>query len=173
MQKKISVIETERMQLICCDKEILEVVLKGDKAISKHLDLTVPVKWTEFGDRAFKYTYKKIIEGGHPQWWTYLPVYKGTRTLLGSCGFKGKPVKGVVEIGYEVAEGYRGCGLGTEMAMGLIQKAFANKQVKTVRAHTIPQENASCAILRKCGMKKVEELKDEDDGLIWKWEIFR
>jgi len=27
--------------------------------------------------------------------------------------------------------------------------------------------------LQKCGFKKVEEITDPDDGLIWKWELKR
>ena len=53
------------------------------------------------------------------EWWAYLPVLKKTKTLLGSCGYKGDPKNGMVEIGYEVAEAYRGWGLATEMAKGI------------------------------------------------------
>lgn len=165
-------IETTRLKLICCTKEILEALFKGDKALAELLQINIPVKWTEFGEPAFRFTYDNIRKGsGHIQWWAYLPVLRKTRTLLGSCGYKGDPRAGMVEIGYEVAEEYRGFGLATEMAKALIKRAFENSQVDLVQAHTLAAENESGSVLRKCGLQKMEELDDPEDGKIWRWEI--
>ena len=57
--------------------------------------------------------------------------------LLGTCGYKGSPEDGMVEIGYEMHEDYRLQGLTTEAAKALINFAFADPNVETVRAHTI------------------------------------
>ena len=136
------------------------------------MHINIPTKWTEFGEPAFKYTYDKILTGsGKIEWWAYLPVLKKTKTLLGSCGYKGDPKNGMVEIGYEVAEAYRGWGLATEMAKALIKNAFNSDEVKYVQAHTLAVENESGSVLKKCGMEKMEELEDPEDGKIWRWEI--
>jgi ribosomal-protein-alanine N-acetyltransferase len=165
-------IETPRLQLICCNKEILEAIFKGDESLASMLQINIPVKWTEFGEPAFKYTYDKIVTRSEKrEWWAYLPVLKRTNTLLGSCGFKGEPRQGMVEIGYEVAEPFRGWGLATEMAKGLIQRAFRSNDVQYVQAHTLAVENESGSVLKKCGMQKVEELEDAEDGKLWRWEI--
>jgi RimJ/RimL family protein N-acetyltransferase len=79
----------------------------------------------------------------------------------------------MVEIGYEVAESYRNKGLATEFASALIDFAFSHPQVTTVQAHTLAVENASCVVLQRCGMQKMETLEDPDDGLIWRWELKR
>ncbi|MEP7374331.1 MAG: GNAT family N-acetyltransferase [Chitinophagaceae bacterium] len=165
-------IETNRLSLICCNKEILEALFKGDEALAAFLQIKIPTKWTEFGEPAFKYTYDNILNGsGKIQWWSYLPVLKKTKTLLGSCGYKGDPQNGMVEIGYEVAEAYRGWGLATEMAKALIKNAVKNEEVDFVQAHTLAVENESGSVLIKSGMKKMEELEDPEDGKIWRWEI--
>ena len=39
-----------------------------------------------------------------------LPIEIETNTLIGSCGFKGEPINGKVEIGYEVTELFRNKG---------------------------------------------------------------
>ena len=96
---------------------------------------------------------------------------KKTKTLLGSCGYKGDPKNGMVEIGYEVAAPFRGWGLATEMAKALIHAAFKSNGVEYVQAHTLAEENESCSVLKKSGMKKMEELADPDDGVLWRWEI--
>lgn len=96
---------------------------------------------------------------------------KEGRILVGSCGFKGEPNNGVVEIGYEVAEAYRGRGLATELAQGLIRFAFEQAGVSKVQAHTLAEVNESGSVLRKCGMQTVAELEDPEDGKIWRWEI--
>ncbi|MBL7741866.1 MAG: GNAT family N-acetyltransferase [Chitinophagaceae bacterium] len=165
-------IETHRLRLICCTKEILEALFKGDEALAELLEISIPVKWTEFGEPVFRFTYNNITKGkGHIQWWTYLPVLKKTGTLLGSCGYKGDPGNGMVEIGYEVAEAYRGFGLATEMAKALIKRAFESNEVEYVRAHTLAAENESGSVLKNCGMQKMEELDDPQDGKVWRWEI--
>lgn len=165
-------IETPRLQLICCNQEILEAIFTGDKSLAALLQINIPIKWTEFGETSFKYTYEKVVtRAGKMEWWAYLAVLKKTKTLLGSCGYKGEPMRGMVEIGYEVAEPYRGWGLATEIAKGLIQQAFKSDEVQYVQAHTLATENESCSVLIKCGMQKMEELKDPDDGKLWRWEI--
>src|SRR6478736_9201939 len=109
------VIETERLNLISCDKEILEAYFSGEATLAALLDITIPAKWTTFGEVAFRWTYDNITKGnGQSGWWTYLPILKNENMLAGSCGFKGHPKNGTVEIGYEVAAGQRGKGLATE-----------------------------------------------------------
>ena len=173
-QQKDFNIETPRLTLICCSKEILEVLFKGDDALAAFLQINIPAKWTEFGEPAFKFTYDKITDSNVKQeWWAYLPVLRKTKTLVGSCGYKGQPKNGMVEIGYEVAEGYRGWGLATEMAKALIQNAFKSEEVDYVQAHTLAMVNESGSVLKKCGMTKMEEIEDPEDGKIWRWEIRR
>jgi RimJ/RimL family protein N-acetyltransferase len=165
-------IETPRLELICCNKDILEAFFKGDEALAGLLQINIQGKWTEFGAPAFEFTYKNILESaGSIEWWSYLPVLKKTKTLLGLCGYKGAPQNGMVEIGYEVAEGYRGWGLATEMAKALIKKAFENSEVEYVQAHTLAVPNESGSVLKKCGMEIAGETIDPEDGKLWRWEI--
>jgi [ribosomal protein S5]-alanine N-acetyltransferase len=167
-------IETARLELICCSKDVLEALFKSDKALADLLQINIPGKWTEFGEPAFKFTYKSILEGsGRIEWWAYLPVLKKTKTLLGSCGYKGDPKDGMVEIGYEVSEAYRGWGLATEMAKALIKNAFDSNEVEYVQAHTLAEVNESGSVLKKCGMQMISEVEDPDDGKLWRWEIRR
>jgi len=165
----------KRIKLINCDKEILDSILKGNRYLSQSLKLNVPPKWTEFGDPIFKHALKKIEENPASQiWWTYLAIIIQSNTLIGSCGFKGEPNEnGFVEIGYEVATVFRNQGYATEIVKLLIEIAFQFPKVIAVLAHTLAEKNASVKVLKKCNFEFVEELEDEEDGTIWKWELRR
>jgi ribosomal-protein-alanine N-acetyltransferase len=89
---------------------------------------------------------------------------------VGSCGFKGPPVDGLVEIAYGINPEHQGKGYATEVAAALARYAFDSGAVTTVRAHTLPQPNASTRVLTKCGFRKIGEVIDPDDGLVWRWE---
>lgn len=168
------IIETPRLNLVCCTKDLIEVVFKGDEALAEHLQITVPTQWTEFGEPAFRWTYDKLSQpNAKKEWWAYLPILKTERVLVGSCGYKGEPTDGVIEIGYEIAKDYRNKGLATEIAKGLIAHAFQYPEVTKVQAHTLAKENESGSVLKKAGMTKMEELEDPEDGKIWRWEINR
>ena len=90
---------------------------------------------------------------------------------VGQCGFKGPPTPdGVVEIAYGVEPESEGNGFATEAAQALVDYAFQHKDVLLVRAHTLPEANASTCVLTKCGFRHVGETTDPDDGPVWRWE---
>jgi len=98
-------------------------------------------------------------------------VQRVDNAVVGSCGFKGPPTpNGVVEIAYGVVPEYQGKGYATEAAQALVSYAFSHSRIRVVRAHTLPEGNASTRVLAKCGFQCVGEVVDPDDGLVWRWE---
>lgn len=94
--------------------------------------------------------------------------------VVGTAGFKGPPdADGVVEIAYGVAPGYQGRGYATEAANALVEFALSDPTVRTVRAHTLPEKNASTRVLTKNGFRHLGEVIDPEDGLVWRWELPR
>jgi len=168
-------IETKNLKLIPCDTDILKSAIEGNEILANKLKVTVQGNWTEFGVGALKYSLDRLTESEEEKnWWTYFPIHKQDNKLIGSGGYKGKPTtEGTVEVGYEIASGYRNRGLATEMTKGLIENAFRDDRVTSIIAHTLGQENPSTKVLQKCGFEKVEEINDPEDGLIWKWELKR
>ncbi|HRN33156.1 MAG TPA: GNAT family N-acetyltransferase [Saprospiraceae bacterium] len=169
------IVKTANLILIPCDIETLNAAIQGNENLAKKLNVNVQDNWTEFGVAPLKYSISRLKESEEEKnWWTYFPIYKQNNTLIGSCGYKGKPtVEGIIEIGYEIAHQYRNRGLATELAKGLIENAFKNETVKLIIAHTLGQENASTKVLQKCGFTKVEEINDPENGLLWKWQLKR
>lgn len=164
-------LEGKHVKLIPCDDSIFDAIKMGDDVLAQVIGANVPRKWTEFRD-AFTPAYRKWKE--HPplrDWWTYLIVHLPDNQLIGTCGYKGEPdTNGTVEIGYEIKSNYRNQGFGTEVADILTQNAVSSHLVKRVIAHTLPLESPSTSVLKRVGYSMVQEVVDDADGLVWKWE---
>jgi RimJ/RimL family protein N-acetyltransferase len=99
-------------------------------------------------------------------------VHRESGATIGSCGYKGPPdEEAVVEIAYGVHPDYQGRGYATEAAQALVGYAFESGRVRVVRAHTLPEENASTRVLTKCRFTCLGEVIDPEDGLVWRWEL--
>ena len=106
--------------------------------------------------------------------WThgFAVVQRESGAVVGSCGYKGPPgADAVVEIAYGMNPAYQGRGYATEAARALVAFAFGSGQVSLVCAHTLPMENASTRVLTKCGFRRIGEVVDPEDGLVWRWEL--
>ena len=105
--------------------------------------------------------------------WThgFMVLHTADNLVIGSCGFRGPPdSNGVVEIAYGIAPAYCGRGFATEVAQALVAHALDDERVRTVCAHTLPEPNASTRVLTKCGFRRLGEVTDPEDGLVWRWE---
>jgi RimJ/RimL family protein N-acetyltransferase len=101
-------------------------------------------------------------------------VHRETGAAVGTCGFKGPPAAdGIVEIAYGIDPEHQGKGYATEAAEALVLWAFGTAGVRAVRAHTLPESNASTRVLTKCGFCCIGEVVDPEDGLVWRWEKHR
>lgn len=109
--------------------------------------------------------------GAEAPWIGYLAQDAGHQGVIGSCGFKDRCREGLVEIAYVTFPAHRRRGYGTAMAASLLQIALAHDDVREVRAHTLPAENASTAILRRAGFALTGPVHDPEDGNVWRWRL--
>ncbi len=94
--------------------------------------------------------------------------------FVGNCGFMAPPnPEGVVEIAYGIEPEHQGKGYATEVAQGMADYACSHDEVRFVCAHILPEENAATRVLAKCGFRKVGEVLDPEDGLVWRWETVK
>ena len=101
-------------------------------------------------------------------------LHVANNILIGFCSFTGPPsVDGSVEIAYGMAPGYQGRGHATEAARAIVDYAFASGRVRTIQAHTLPEDNASTRVLQKCGFTRSGEIMHPTDGTVWRWELRR
>lgn len=90
---------------------------------------------------------------------------------LGFGGFTGQPdASGTIEIGYLTFPAHEGRGVATAVAAALIGIARAER-LGAVIAHTLPEENASTAVLRRNGFGRDGEATDPDEGTVWRWRL--
>ena len=142
---------------------------------SDYIDAMSNENWAQVADMTLRKIGRRLeceplsINSHH--WGGYYVIDTRTREFVGSCAYKDKPSpSGEVEIAYFTYPGFEGKGFATAMAAKLIDMAMASPLVTTVIAHTLPEENASVALLKKIGMKFGGEISDPDDGQVWRWE---
>lgn len=91
--------------------------------------------------------------------------------FIGTCAYKSNPINDRVEIAYFTFPEFEGKGYATRMVAELIR--ITREQDKNIKvfAQTLPKQNASNHILKKCGFKFIGEIAHPDDGLVWEWEF--
>lgn len=147
-------IETKNLQLIPCELAHMKTISKDKKGLEPLLGVSVPDTWPVF-PQAMTYVHERLkVDPTSVRWWTYLFVHARDRTLVGEGGLKGKPDESnTVEIGYAIIPEYRGRGLATEAAEGLVGWVFSHPDVSAVVAETLPDGRRSIRVLEKLGMK--------------------
>ena len=100
-------------------------------------------------------------------WGSYLARLDGQ--AIGICAFKSAPTQaGEVELAYMTFPAFERRGHAREMIALLA--AIADEAGPLPIAHTLPEENASNAALRRNGFAFAGEVEDPEDGLVWRWE---
>lgn len=160
------------LDIIPCSTEQIKKLIEGADAFQTAYGFKVIDGYLPF-EGALQYCLNQMETDQirHP-WLPYLLLFHPEVALVGFGGFKAVPdSQRTVEIGYSVAPSYQGKNFATSAARQLIEIAFASKLVDCVCAHTLAQRNASTRVLEKCGLTKVLEIIDPEDGELWRWEI--
>jgi ribosomal-protein-alanine N-acetyltransferase len=109
--------------------------------------------------------------GPDPWVFGFAVIHRDDQRVIGAASFKGPPDDdGVVEIAYGIVPAYQGQGYATEAASALVEFAMERVEVCTIRAHTMPDGNASMRVLVKTGFQLVGDVVDEEDGVVCRWE---
>jgi RimJ/RimL family protein N-acetyltransferase len=109
--------------------------------------------------------------GATTPWTGYLAVDRTHQIVIGTCAFTAPPdAEGVVEIAYFTFPSFEGRGYASAMAAGLVEIAEGTRGIRKVRAHTLPEGNASTRILEKLDFERLGEAIDPDAGQVWRWE---
>jgi [ribosomal protein S5]-alanine N-acetyltransferase len=161
--------EAQRTAVEPLTRERAEALFEGDDAFRRRFGYAVADGYLQFPE-ALPAIVQALREGMDSDWFSYLIIDAPAATVVGLGGFTGPPVDRSVEIGYSVAPAHRGQGHATEAARRWIDLA-SGRGVAMVCAHTIAEENASTAVLRRLGFRRTAELTDPEVGTVWRWEL--
>lgn len=89
--------------------------------------------------------------------------------IVGSCGFKGAPVQGRVEIGYGVSPQARQQGHASRAVADLIAIAADSLQVRSVLAQVNPDNLASTRVVQRLGFTAWGRQLDHEGEMLVQW----
>ena len=110
--------------------------------------------------------YYKIIGYNFP--WVGYFVCRGNE-IVGSCGFKGQPKDGKVEIAYWTFKEYERQGIATFSCKELILISQQFDSSIIITATTAPENNASTKILQNNDFEFTKIVQDHEIGDAWLW----
>ena len=150
VERRATPIVTSRLVLEPVTRELARTVLTGRLS-----DIATGAGWPH-PDTADAMAMALSAEAG-PSW-----IVTVGGTLIGDCGaFSWPDDRGVVEIGYGLAEPFRGKGYATEAVGGMCQWLFAEANAAVITAMATDADNVpSRRVLQKLGFTPVE-----NDGL--------
>lgn len=163
-----------QVRLVAATVPMLEALTSDRSRFSELIGSPVPDGWPEFPE-AIGFTLERLQNASEAdrRWSMQLFVDEANGQLVGSGGFAAPPVERTVEIGYEVAPGFRGHGYGSAAARALVERAVAGGEVDHVIAHTLPGPNPSAGVLVALDFEHVGDQHDPEVGVIWTWRWTR
>jgi ribosomal-protein-alanine N-acetyltransferase len=170
------VVRTRRLDLVRATAEHLRAELRGREHFEAALGIGVPENWPpDLYDRdATEWSLRWVSANqAHLQWGLYYVVFRDRPEgplAVGTAGYKGAPVEGMVEIGYGVLQQFRRRGIATEAADGLLRFAFAHPEVTRITAETLPDLVSSIGVMEKLGLRFIGD--GSESGVI-RYEITR
>ena len=148
--------QTLRLQILAASRALLTAELHKPQYFPMLLGAAMPAHWPpgEYDREAMQFFLEQLTAGGRTAagWYGWYALLKATddtpRTLVGTGGFMGPPDgAGTVELGYSIADDWRGRGLAKELVAGLAQQAADTGMVRRLLAHTDPENLASQRVL--------------------------
>ena len=169
-------VETPRLHLVPTDPALLVTLIDQPERFEALAGLPAAAGLREFfvsGDVSPEWLGRlRAATGADPWRHGFFVVDREHRAIIGTAGFKGPPdADGMVEIAYGIVPSFEGRGYATEAAMALVRFARETADVTLIRAHTLPEANASTRVLTKCGFRHTGGVIDPEDGAVWRWEL--
>jgi RimJ/RimL family protein N-acetyltransferase len=157
------------VRLVTPDLALLDAAIDGRPALELALGCDVAVGWDVFGQSLGRIRDAVAADPASTRWGTRLFVLNTPRTLVGWGGFKGPPRDGVVELGYAVSPSWEGRGIATAAVAEMLRDAYAEPDVRSVIAHTLPETGPSVRVLGKSGFVYESAVITERVGTTWRF----
>lgn len=149
-------LETERLTIRPFDRALMLAAIDEQTGVGALLGLAIAAGWPNADERdALPFLADELArDPSLLDWGMHLVIHTAERTIIGTAGFKGKPLdNGTVELGYGIAPGYQGQGHATEAVRALVAWGLAEPGVRRVFADCLPHNRASARVLEKAGFR--------------------
>ena len=173
--RRLPSLETERLTLQPYTPDQLLALQEGVSEFEERMGVRAADGLRDFfvSDDVSPHWLERLRRATGPDPWVFgfAVIHRDDQCVIGAASFKGPPDDaGVVEIAYGIVPAYQGQGYATESASALVAFAVERVDVRTIRAHTMPDGNASMRVLVKSGFQLVGDVVDEEDGVVCRWE---
>ncbi len=166
-------VQTPRLRLVAIDAELARLQVEDRPAFFAAVGAEIEAAWPPVQDDEPKLTEKlKLLEANPEEagWrgWVFLMGWTpgGLDRAVGTGGFFGPPDDtGEIEIGYAMCASFREQGLATEAVGGMLDWAFRDDRVKSVRALTEAHLYASRRVLEKSGFTETETISNGEETI--------
>ena len=166
-------VRTPRLRLVALDATLARLQVEDRSAFFKALDAQVEAAWPPVPGEDHKLVEMLDTLTRHPDqagWrgWVFMMGWAPGEPdrAVGTGGFFGPPDDtGEIEIAYAMCPSFREQGLATEAVGGLLDWAFADPRVRTVRAVTQAHLYASRRVLEKSGFSETEDVAGGEDAV--------
>jgi RimJ/RimL family protein N-acetyltransferase len=162
---------TARLELIPVTVDMLDAVVRGDRARAEALvGAAYPDAWPDENliSVGFPLSLDAIRADPVTRLWgdTMVLTRDGPPRVVGSVVFHGKPdpATGIAEVGYAVADAWRGRGFAAEATGACVDWALAQDGITAVQATTFAWHAASLGVIRRLGMERVGTREHESLG---------
>jgi RimJ/RimL family protein N-acetyltransferase len=173
MAADITLIQSERLDLIPMTPPFLEACLAGDLATATHLlDLTMPPDWLQ-AQWLMQLSLDQLLQNRDLQPWLLRAIgLREQRVMIGHIGFHSQPgpdyLRDVapdgVEFGYTIFAPFRRQGYATEACDALMNWVHQIHLVRRFVVSISPDNVPSLRIAQHFGFRKVGTQIDEEDG---------
>lgn len=175
----MSTIFTPRLELVPMSLQLVEAVMRQDRAASEQAaGAVLPPQWPNQAlvERAFFVSLDAIRADPERRLWGDKLCISRTepRRVIGSVVFHGRPGDdGVCELGYGIEEASQRDGLATEATSACVAWAFQHEYVRAVRATTFSWHKPSLRVMEKLGMRHIGTEQHDTLGEMLVYEVER
>ncbi|GGG38996.1 GNAT family N-acetyltransferase [Hymenobacter glacieicola] len=171
---------TSRLTLVAASRALLTAELTKPQYFPILLGAQLPAHWPpgEYDEEAMRYFLAQLTAGGRTAagWYGWYAILRAgaeapANVLIGTGGFHGPPVEGSAEIGFSVADDWRGRGLGTELVGGLVRHAADTGMVRHLTARTTLDNLGAQRILQHNAFRLTSPTPDAEGYLHFKRDI--
>ena len=171
-------VHTVRLELTPLDADAIQALLAGDAKRLQQLTgaaFPQPVAPPPYMAESLPVVGIRLRKSpAEAPWWNWLVVRQENGEAVGSVAFGGKPdAAGAVLIGYAMYPGHEGRGYATEAVKAMVEWAFAQPGVKTVRALAPVWNTPAVHVAEKVGMRPVASDEDDEVGEVLVYEMVR